>query len=132
MRPLTNNFCCAWQFFVLLSTPPCHLPIHKNSLIVACCTFSKFTIRTLTPNKFKNQTNETFKLPHHNSNHHQGFAEPKNVALNHCSFKLKFPKYFYEVCLSGLHFKRYFSHHRATWMIMLYILREICGSLWKQ
>ena len=35
---------------------------HKNFLIVASCTFSKFKIRILTRNKFKNQTNDSFKL----------------------------------------------------------------------
>ena len=29
---------------------------HKYSLIVACCMFGRFEIRTLTPNRFKNQT----------------------------------------------------------------------------
>ena len=35
---------------------------HKNSLIVTCCTFRRFEIQTLTPNRFKNQTNDTLKL----------------------------------------------------------------------
>ena len=34
---------------------------HKNFLIVASCTFSKFKIRILTPNKFKNQNSSTQK-----------------------------------------------------------------------
>ena len=35
---------------------------HKNSLIVTCCTFGRFEIRTLTPSRLKNQTNDTLKL----------------------------------------------------------------------
>ena len=35
---------------------------HKNSLTVTCCTFGRFEIRTLTSNRFKNQTNDTLKL----------------------------------------------------------------------
>ena len=35
---------------------------HKNFLIATCCTFGRFQIRTLTPNRFKNQTNDTLKL----------------------------------------------------------------------
>ena len=42
---------------------------HKNSLIVTCCTFGRSEIRTLTPNRFKNQTNDTLKLLGHNYNH---------------------------------------------------------------
>ena len=41
---------------------------HKNSLIVPCCIFGKLEIRTLTPNRFKNQTNDTLKLLNCNSN----------------------------------------------------------------
>ena len=48
---------------------------HKNSLIVACCTFGRFKFRTLTPSRFKNQTNDTFKLLCHNYNHQQGFGK---------------------------------------------------------
>ena len=39
---------------------PAHF--HKNSLIVTCCTFRRFKIQTLTPNRLKNQTNDTLKL----------------------------------------------------------------------
>ena len=67
---------------------------HKNSLIVTCCTFGRFEIRTLRPNGFKNQANETLKLLRHNFNHLQEFFKKENVALHHCGFKLKFPKYF--------------------------------------
>ena len=36
---------------------------HKNSPSVVCCsTFGKFEIRTLTLNRFKNQSSDTLKL----------------------------------------------------------------------
>ena len=35
---------------------------HKNSLVLACCSFDRFKFRTFTPSRFKNQTNGTFKL----------------------------------------------------------------------
>ena len=53
------------------------LSFHKNSLMVACCTFSKFKIRTLTPSRFKNQTNDIFKLLGHNCNINKGFLNKK-------------------------------------------------------
>ena len=57
----------------------------KNSLIVACCAFGWFEIRTLTSNRCKEQTND----------HQQGIFKQKNNALHHCNCKLKFPNYFY-------------------------------------
>ena len=36
---------------------------HKNSLIVACCTFGKLKIRTLPPNRFKNCCGILWKIP---------------------------------------------------------------------
>ena len=42
---------------------------HKYSLIVTCCTFGRFKFRTVTPSRFKNQINETFKPLVHNCNH---------------------------------------------------------------
>ena len=33
---------------------------YKNSLIVPCCTFGRFEIRTLTSNRLKNQTNDSW------------------------------------------------------------------------
>ena len=65
---------------------------HKNSLIVACCTFRRFEIRTFKPNRFKNQTNGTLKPLGHNCNHQQGFVTLKIVALHRCCFNLKFLK----------------------------------------
>ena len=38
---------------------------HKNPLIVTCCTFGKLEIRTLTPNRLKNQASNTLKLLDH-------------------------------------------------------------------
>ena len=40
----------------------------ENSLIVACCSFGKLEIKTLAPNRLKNQTNDTLRLLDHNSN----------------------------------------------------------------
>ena len=68
---------------------------YKNSLIVTCCTFGRFEIRTLTPNRFKNQTNDTLKLLGHNYNHQWGFLKQKIVTLHRCGFNLKFPKHCY-------------------------------------
>ena len=56
---------------------------HKMSLIVACCMFGMLEIRTLTPNRFKIQTNDILKLLDHNSDHQQGFFLKKIVALHH-------------------------------------------------
>ena len=67
----------------------------KNSLIVTCCTFGRFEIRTLRPNGLKNQANDTLKLLGHNYNHLREFFEQEIVAFHHCSFKLKLPKHFY-------------------------------------
>ena len=74
---------------------------HKNSLIVAWYTFCSVEIRTLTPNKFENQTNEKFKLLGHNYNHQQGHVKRKIVALYRYGFNLNLPKHFY--------FDRYFG-----------------------
>ena len=68
---------------------------HKNSLTVTCCTFGRFEIRTLTPNRFKNETNDTLTLLGHNYNHQRGFLKQKIVTLHRCGFNLKFPKHFY-------------------------------------
>ena len=67
----------------------------KNSLIVASCTFGRFKISSLTPSRFKNQTNDTLTLLGQNCNYQQGFIKLKTVAVNHCDFKLKFPKHCY-------------------------------------
>ena len=46
-------------------------------------------IRTLTPNRFKNQSGDTMNILGQNCNHQQGFAKQRTVAL-HSGFKLKF------------------------------------------
>ena len=61
----------------------------------------KFEIITLAPSRFKNQTNDTFKLFGHNCNHQQGILTQKIVTLHHCGFKLKFPKHCYFDCYFG-------------------------------
>ena len=44
-------------------------PFHKNSQSVACCTFGMLEIRTLTQNRFKNQSSDTVNMLDHNCNH---------------------------------------------------------------
>ena len=66
---------------------------HKNFLSVACCTFNVLEVRTITPNRFKNQSGGTSKILAHYCNHQQGLAKQKNVALHHCGFKAEFPKH---------------------------------------
>ena len=75
---------------------------HKYSLIVTCYIFGRFEIRTLTPNRFKNETHDTFAPLGHNYNHQRGFLKLKIVTLHRCGFKLKFPKHCY--------FDRYFEY----------------------
>ena len=41
---------------------------------MACFTFGRLKIQILTPNRFKNQTNDKFKLLGHNYDHLQGFV----------------------------------------------------------
>ena len=67
---------------------------NENSLIVACFYFSQLEIKTLTTNRFKNQTNDIFKLLGPNWNHQQGFLQQKVVALHRCGLNSKLPKHF--------------------------------------
>ena len=46
---------------------------HKNTLTVTCCTFSKLEIRTLTPNRLKNQASNILKLLDHDFSYQQVF-----------------------------------------------------------
>ena len=78
---------------------------YKNSLIVICCTFGRFEIRTLTPNRFKNETNDTLTLLGHNYNHQRGFLKQKIVTLHCCGFNLKFPKHCYFTAVLGKHYQ---------------------------
>ena len=77
---------------------------YKNSLIVACCTFSRFKFRTLTPSRFKNRTNDILKPLSHNCIHQQGFLKQKIVTLHHCRFNLKFLKHCYSDSYFGKHY----------------------------
>ena len=40
--------------------------LFTNSLIMNCCNFGNLEIRTLKPNRYKNQSNDTLKLIGHN------------------------------------------------------------------
>ena len=73
----------------------CTVAFHENSQGVACCSFGMLEIRILTPSRFKNQTNDTFKVPSYNCNHQQGFLKQKLVTLHCCGFNLKFPKHLF-------------------------------------
>ena len=42
---------------------------------MACGIFGKLEIRTLKPNRFKNQSSDTLKLHGRDCNHQQGFSE---------------------------------------------------------
>ena len=51
-------------------------------------------VRTITPNRVKNQSGGTLKILAHNCNHQQWLVvKQKNVALQHCGFKAEFPKH---------------------------------------
>ena len=80
--------------FYLLSTKKPGLSIsvhfHKNFLILTCCTLIRLKIRTLTPNRLKNQTNDMLKLLGHNYNHQRGSLKQKIVTLHCCGFSLNF------------------------------------------
>ena len=72
---------------------------HKNSIIVTCSTFGRFEIQHLTPNRFKNQTNDTLKLLGHSYNHQRGFLKQKILTLHVCGFNLKFhERCFFDRC----------------------------------
>ena len=74
---------------VSVHNSPC---VHENSLSMACCTFGVLEVRTITPNRFTNQSSGTLKILAHNWNHQQGLVKQKTVALHHCGFKTEFPK----------------------------------------
>ena len=89
------------------SSPITHLVDHKKVRALHPSAFSQkfpncdllhflqIQIQTLTPNRFKNPTNDTLKLLGHNYNHQRGFLKQKIVTLHRCGFNLKFPKHFY-------------------------------------
>ena len=68
---------------------------YKNSLSVACCAFGVLEVRTITPNRFKNQSSGTWKILAHNCNHQKGLVKQKAVVLYHCGFKAEFSKHSY-------------------------------------
>ena len=87
---LLQSFCFPQKFAL-----SCTGTFYKNSLIVTCCTFCRFEIPNLTPNRFKNETNGTLTLIAYNCNLQQGFLKQQIVAPHRCGFNLKFPKHFY-------------------------------------
>ena len=62
---------------------------------MACCAFGNLEIRTVKPNRFKNQFSNTWKLLGQNWNHQSKFYFKKAIALHHCGLKADFPKHFY-------------------------------------
>ena len=72
-----------------------HRRFSRKFFNAACCTFNILEVRTITPNRFKNQSTGTLKILAHNCNHQQGLVK-KIVALHHPGFKAEFPKHFYE------------------------------------
>ena len=80
----------AVDFVMLLRTTTSIPPrsSEENSWSVACCTFSMLEVRTLTPNRFKNQSSDTLNILGHNCNHQQEFVKQRTVALHHFGFKL--------------------------------------------
>ena len=72
-------------------------------------------IRTLKPNRFKNQSSDTLKLLGQNCNHQQGLIKQKTVVLHHRGFKLKFPKHCYCDC--------YYRWNSSYWRLEQYWVR---------
>ena len=72
---------------------------------MTCCTLGNLELRNFKPNRIKNQSKDTLKLLGQNCNHQQGFAKQKIVALNHCGFNLRFPKYCYCDAILGKHYQ---------------------------
>ena len=95
---------------------------YKNSLIVACCTFSRFKFRTLTPSRFKNRTNDILKPLSHNCIHQQGFLKQKIVTLHHCRFNLKFLKY----CYSDSYFGKHYWWNNSYYKLEQYWVEWLC------
>ena len=52
-------------------------------------------IRTLAPNRFKNQSSDTINILSQNCNHQQGLAKQKTATFHHSGFKLKLRKQLY-------------------------------------
>ena len=69
-----NFMCLQWPYyphFWSQKIGPLHLSgFSQNSPnCVACCTFDRFKISTLTPSRFKNETNDALKLLGRDDNH---------------------------------------------------------------
>ena len=60
-----------YPIFLLQKIGPLHLSrFSQNSPnFVSCCTFGRFKISSLTPSRFKNETNDALKLLGRNENH---------------------------------------------------------------
>ena len=71
---------CPQQFYkkVFILQRNCGALLHESfpqKFPNCACIFGKLEIRTLIPNRFKNQTDNTLKLLDGNSNHQQGFVK---------------------------------------------------------
>ena len=68
---------------------------------MAFCALGNLEIRTVKPNRFKNQSSDTLKLLGQIiATINKGLLK-KTVALHHCGFKWKFPKHCYCDCYFG-------------------------------
>ena len=63
--------------FAKKSTLSISVCFHKIYLVMAFCTFGRFEIPTITPNRLKNENNDTLKLLGHNCNHLQQSVKQK-------------------------------------------------------
>ena len=63
---------------------------------MACCTFHVLEVRSITANRFKNQSGGTLKILVHDCNHQQGLVKQENVAVYHCGFKVEFPNFYWD------------------------------------
>ena len=75
---------------------------YKNSLIVTCC---RFEIPILTPNRFKNQANDTLKLLGHNYNHQRGFLNKTLLLSIVAVLNQNFLNTFILIAVSGKHYQ---------------------------
>ena len=87
---LLQTFCFTQKFALSYAGA-----FHENSLSVACCIFVVIEVKTIIPNRFKNQSSGTLKILAHDCNHQQGLAKQKTVRLQNCGFKAEFPKHSY-------------------------------------
>ena len=71
-------------YFTEILVPILAWIFHKNFLHAAC--FDNLEIRTLTPSRSKNETNDNLKLLGDNPNHVQRFVKQKIVTVHLSSF----------------------------------------------